>query len=138
MVDALREAWRVLTPDGVLIDVRPVTEPIIVEVVAGTQAVWAKTVHMYSAPQDAAAADAAMRYAVSSEWFAFQTSLTFDFEIYCENAAEWSAYAESRQLSGVAIPNEELEERRRDYSADGQPAVLRCRRPWKLTTYRKK
>ena len=42
MVDALREAQRVLTPAGVLIDVHPVTAPILVELVVATQAVWQK------------------------------------------------------------------------------------------------
>jgi hypothetical protein len=57
MVDALREAHRVLTPSGVLIDVRPVAAPIVVEVVTATQAVWAKTVDAYSTPEDIAAVD---------------------------------------------------------------------------------
>jgi ubiquinone/menaquinone biosynthesis C-methylase UbiE len=67
MVHALREAHRVLTPSGVLVDVRPVIAPIVVEVVIATQAVWAKTIESYSAPEDIAAADAAVQQAVSRE-----------------------------------------------------------------------
>ena len=44
MVDALREAHRVLKPSGVLINVRPITAPVVLEVVIATQAVWAKTI----------------------------------------------------------------------------------------------
>jgi hypothetical protein len=138
MVNALCEAHRVLTPPGVLIDVRPVTEPIMVEVVIATRAVWAKTVDTYSAPEDVAAADAAVRHAVSRDWFVFETSLPFDFEIYCDSAAELRVYAEGRKLRGADIPYEELEERRRESGAEGQTARLRCRRPWMLSTYRKK
>jgi hypothetical protein len=105
MVNALREAQRVLTPSGVLIDVRPVTAPIVVEVVIATQTVWAKTVESYSAPEDVAAADAAVHHAVSR---------------------------------GDEIPYEELEKRRCELGAEGQAARLRCRRPWMLSTYRKK
>jgi hypothetical protein len=57
----------VLTPSGVLIDVRPVTAPIVVEVVIAAQAVWATTVDSYSAPEDVGLADAAVRHAVSRE-----------------------------------------------------------------------
>jgi hypothetical protein len=138
MVNALQEAQRVLTPSGVLMDVRPVTAPIVVEVVMATQAVWAKTVDSYSAPEDVAAADAAVQHAVSREWLVFETSLPFNFEIFCDSAAELRVYAEARKLRGTEIPYEELEERRRELGAEGQAARLRCRRPWMLSTYRKK
>ena len=138
MVNALREAQRVLTPSGVLIDVRPVTAPIVVEVIIATQAVWAKTVDSYSAPEDVAAADVAVQHAVSREWLAFEMSLPFNFEIYFDSAAELRVYAEARKLRGAEIPYEELEERRRALRAEGQAARLRCRRPWMLSTYRKK
>ena len=137
MVDALREAHRVLTASGVLIDVRPVTEPIVVEVIFGTQAVWAQTVYSYSAPEDVAAADAAVQHAISREWLVFETRRAFEFEIHCDSAAELRAYAEARKLRGAELPHEELEERRRDLRGVGNAARLRCRRPWMLTTYRK-
>lgn len=138
MVNALREAHRVLTPSGVLIDVRPVVAPIVVEVLIATQAVWARTVDSYSAPEDVAAADAAVEHAVSGEWLASEASLPFNFEIYCDSAAELSIYVESRKLRGAEIPYQELEERRRESGMEGQAARLRCRRPWMLGTYRKK
>ena len=47
-------------------------------------------------------------------------------------------YAETRKLRGAEIPYEELEERRREFGAEGQAARLRCRRPWMLSTHRKK
>jgi hypothetical protein len=138
MVNALREAQRVLTPSGVLIDVRPVTAPIVVQVVIATKAVWAKTVDSYSAPEDVAATDFAVQHAVSREWLVFETSLPFSFEIYCDSAAELSVYAEARKLRGAEIPYQKLEERQRELGTEGQAARLRCSRPWMLSTYRKK
>lgn len=135
MVNALREAHRVLTPPGVLVDVRPVTAPIVTEIITGTQVVWAKAVDTYSAPEDVAAAGAAVQHAVSREWFEFETSVAFDFEIYCDTAAEFKIYAEARKLRGAEIPYEELEGRRRESGAE---ARLRCRRPWMLSSYRKR
>jgi len=136
MVNALREAQRVLTPSGVLVDVRPVTAPIVVEVVIGTQAVWAKVVDVYSAPEDVAAADSAVQHAVTHGWLVFETSIPFNFEIYCDRSAELGVYVEARKLRGAEIPYEELEERRRELSTEGQAARLRCRRRWMLSTYR--
>jgi hypothetical protein len=138
MVHALREAQRVLTPSGVLTDVRPVIAPIVVEVVIGTRLVSAKTLDVYSAPEDITAADSAVQHAISGGWFAFETSLPFEFEIFCCNAGELRVYAEGRKLRGAAIPYDELEEGRRRFDAQGQEARLRCRRPWMLSTYRKK
>jgi hypothetical protein len=138
MVHALREAQRVLTPSGVLIDVRPVIAPIVVEVVIATRAAWTKTVDTYSAPEDVAAADSAVQHAVLREWLVFETSLRFEFEIYCDSAGELRAYAEGRKLRGAEIPYDELEERRRLLDAQGREARLRCRRPWMLSTHRKK
>lgn len=137
MVDALREAHRVLMPSGVLVDVRPVIAPIVVEVVIATRAVWAKTVESYSAPDDIAAA-AAVAHALSRDWFVFETSSPFDFEIYCDTAAELGANAEGRKLLGASIPFKELEQRQREFGAERQASRLRCRRSWMLSTYRKK
>lgn len=133
MVDALREAHRVLAPDGVLLDVRPVVEPIVVQVVVAGQAIWAKPVEVFSGPDDIAAADAAMRHALSSGWLIFEAGRAFDFQIDCDSAAELREYVEARKLRGAGIPYEDLELRRRD-----RQARLRCVRPWMLTVYRKR
>ena len=85
-----------------------------------------------------AAADAAVQHALSREWLVFLTSVPFDFEIYCDSAAELRVYAEARKLRGAEIPYEELEERRRELGVEGQVARLRCRRPWMLSTCRKR
>ena len=138
MVDALREARRVLKAQGVLVNVRPVTTPMVVEVVVATRTIWAKEVPSYSTPEDVAAAEAAVQRALSGEWFAFEKSLHYDFDVYCDTAADLSLYAQARKLPEDKIPYEELESRRRELGADGQTARLRCRRPWLMSTYRKK
>jgi hypothetical protein len=138
MVHALREAHRVLAPSGVLIDVRPVIAPIVTDVVIGTHSVWTKTVESYTSPEEVAAADAAVQNAVSAKWLVFETSQPFTFEIYCDSAPDLRVYVETRKLRGAEIPYEELELLRRELGADGQTPRLRCRRPWMLSTYRKK
>jgi hypothetical protein len=138
MVDALSEARRVLTPQGVLIDIRPLVAPIVVEVIIAAQTIWAKEVESYSEPERVAAADAAMQHAIAYEWLAFERRISFDFEILCDTAAELTLYVQSRKLRGTEIPYDELEERRRELSAGGQAPRLRCRRRWMLSSYHKR
>jgi|SRR5579864_3118927 len=138
MVDALREAWRVLTPRGLLIDVRPVTAPMVVEVVITTRPLWAIDVSSFAGAGDNTAADAAVQHALSNEWFIFEKRCPFDFEIYCDTAEDLKSYAQMhRRMREAEIPYETLEERRLEVS-DGLRARLRCRRSWMLSTYRRK
>jgi hypothetical protein len=138
MVDALREARRVLSRRGVLIDLRPLVAPIVVEVIVAVQTTWTREVASYSAPEDVAAAEAAVQNAISSDWFVFEKSIPFDFEIFCDTAAELSDYAKARKLRGEEIPYDELEQRQAELGALRQAPRLRCRRRWMLSTYRKK
>jgi hypothetical protein len=138
MVDALREARRVLARSGLLIDLRPVTVPIVTDVVIGTRSVWSKTVASYSAPEDVAAADRAVQHAISSRWLTFETSVPFDFDIYCDTPSELRTYVAERKLRGTEIPYAELEQQQRAFGPQAQAARLRCRRRWMLSTYRKR
>jgi hypothetical protein len=138
MVNALREAWRVLRPRGILIDVRPVAEPIVVEVVIDADAIWATEIHSGSVGDDEAAADAAVQHALSGEWFAFEKRHPFEIEIYCDTAAEMRLYAQQRKLREFEISCEDLEAQHRALGADGQTSRWRCRRAWMLSTYRRK
>ena len=60
MVDALLEARRVLVADGIVIDVRPITAPALIESVSAAQVTAAVEMNTYGATEDEAAADAAV------------------------------------------------------------------------------
>jgi hypothetical protein len=138
MVDALEEARRVLTPKGILVDVRPVTAPMVVEVIIDTRAIWATEVSSNVGAEDDAAADDAVQHALSAEWFVFEKRQPFSFEIYCDTAEDLKLYAQMhRRMREAEIPYKVLEVRRRELS-DGQAARLRCGRSWTLSSYRKK
>ena len=137
MVDALRESRRVLTISGILLDVRPVTAPMVLEIVAGNHSVWATGVNTLSGAEEHAAADTAVDHALSGGWFVFESRCPFDVEIYCDSVAELSDYAQQRKLQELEMACEELEAQRRAVCGEGQASRLRCRRRWMLSRYRK-
>jgi hypothetical protein len=139
MVDALREAQRVLAPGGTVVDVRPLTARLVIELVTAERAVWAAEADANGAAEDDASADAAVRHALSRGWFAFQQSGQFDFEVYCDTAADLKTYTQTgRRMREANIPYEDLERRRRELSAStGAAARLRCHRPKMLSVYLK-
>jgi len=139
MVDALREAHRVLLPGGAVVDVRPLTARIVVELVTPERAYWAAEGDAYGAAEDDASADAAAGHALSSGWFVSARNDRFDFEVYCDTAADLKTYAEmGRRMRDSKIPYDDLEKRRCELSAStGHAARLRCHRPKMLSVYRK-
>ncbi len=139
MVNALLEARRVLVAEGILIDERPITAPAMIESVSADRVTAAVKIDSSGAAEDEAAADAAVRHALSHAWFAFERSRPFDFEIYWDSAADLKAFVKtSKRMREARIPYEELEERRNELgAATGQPSRLRCHRPWMTSVYRK-
>jgi hypothetical protein len=137
MVDALLETRRVLVADGIVIDIRPITAPAIIESVSADRVTTGMEVDAYGAAEDEAAADAAIRHALSHGWFAFHRSRQFDFEVYYDSVADLKAFVEtSKRMRGASIPYQELEERRSELgAATGQPSRLRCHRPWMVSVY---
>jgi hypothetical protein len=139
MVDALLEARRVLVAKGVVIDISPITAPAIIESVSADRVTGAAEIDAYGAAEDEAAAEAAVRHALSHRWFTFERSRPFDFEVYYDSAADLKAFVEkSKRMRESRIPYQELEERRSELgAATGQPSRLRCHRPWITSVYRK-
>ena len=140
MVDALWEARRVLLPGGTVVDVRPVSAPVTIKAVSAGRATEAVEVASYGAAEDDASADAAVRHALSRQWFTFEKHLSFAVDIDCDAASDLQSFVETgRRMREARIPYDALERQRSELGeATGEAARLRCRRPTVLSVYRKR
>jgi hypothetical protein len=108
---------------------------MVLEVIIATRSIWSIEVSSVVGAGDNQAADAAVQHALSHEWFLFEETHPFDFEIYSDTAEDLKAYAQlHRRMREADIPYETLEARRRELN-DEPVARLRCRRSWMLSTY---
>ena len=139
MVDALREAGRVLSPGGTVVDLRPVSAPVTIQAQSAARTGAAIEIASYGAAEDDAAADAAVRQALSRQWLTLERQLTFAVDIDCDTASDLREFAETgRRMREANIPYEALERQRIELgAATGDVARLRCRRPTVLSVYRK-
>src|SRR6202521_131089 len=139
MVDALREACRVVVPGGIVVDLRPMSARYRLEVVTDAVATAVAEIEAYEAQDDDNAADAAVRHAVSQGWLLPGGGIQFDFEFYWDTVVEMKQFAETaRRMRRAGVDYAELEGRRRGLSRGAEPAArFRCHRPTILNTYRK-
>ena len=109
MVDALGESWRVLVPNGIIVDVRPITALVTIEAESATRRSKLTEVESYGAAEDDAAADAAVQHALSHGWLTTEQTRYFDLEVYCDSVADLKAYAETgRRMREAKIPYQEF------------------------------
>lgn len=96
MAHALDEIRRVLKPNGILLDLRPVQDNWSVEVVssAGWQAAG-RLSDLPAALEDDEAAFQAMREAESNGWFVKEKEEEFDFFYYWDTPSEMKEFMEN-------------------------------------------
>ena len=93
MVHALKEIWRVLVPNGQVIDLRPVSENAPVEVVDGDRVLFAgRRIDCAEGIADDVAANEAMAAAVNAEWFFRENTETFEYISYWDTPDEMKAF----------------------------------------------
>ena len=139
MVDALEEAYRVMVPGGILVDLRPISARYRLEVVTDAATTAVADVEAYGVQDDDDAADAAVEHVVSRGRLLPGGRVQFDFEFYWDTVVEMKAFAEaSRRMRQAGLDFGELEERRRGLSGGTERAArFLCHRPTILNTYRK-
>ncbi len=138
MVHALQEIRRVLTPDGALIDLRPVADRWPVEVVAAQQSQAAGQVQDLPAQlaDDAASAEAVAR-AAQAGWFVLERAETFDFMYTWDTPDEMKAYIDDQWEDYVSLPAEVLERTQTLWTRAGTGAQVRVRLKMLIGYWRK-
>jgi hypothetical protein len=138
MVDALQEIRRLLVPGGIMLDLRPISEQNLVEIVtASGDAVPFGKIDAYGAVEEDLAADDAIEYALGQRLFIRESGVTFDFESYWDTAGELNAFARcSRRLRDAKLAADKIEERRRELSGPEAPARVRFHRTMMLNRCR--
>ena len=137
MVHALREIWRVLVPDGELIDLRPISEDAPVQVVAGNEVLFAgRRIDGEAGIVDDTAANEAIDSTVDSGWFIREYAGSFKYNTYWRTPDEMKAYADENYTSSY-IPNKVFVEARHLIAKSGNEARVRIHRTLNISRYRK-
>jgi hypothetical protein len=136
MVDALKESWRVLHNDGVLLDFRPLVDAPPIEIVSRESTQGSGSVDDRAAAGDSAAADAAIRTVVESGVFRPLTNTRFETAYYWDSVEEMSEYLASRRHRMSMLPSQTHVTEVFDKTAgESAPARLRCRWRNQLNSY---
>jgi len=108
MVHALQEIHRALVPNGVLIDLRPLSNNWPLEVIVDEQTSLAGPVDDSPGLPDDEAANSAIAQAGREGWFIREREGTFDFLWYWDSLAEMeSGFANDPSWAGfVSLPAE--------------------------------
>jgi len=89
MVHALREAWRVLRPEGALVDLRPLAREANLELVHDGSASLACSRDSWKALPDDAACERSLDRVIGEGLFALERRLDFECALWWESAEEW-------------------------------------------------
>jgi hypothetical protein len=137
MVHALQECWRVLVPDGQLIDMRPRTSKPDVELVFDDAIRTAGQLDDSAADSDDEAADRAIASLVSSGLLARKEERRFSFNYIWQSVAQMQAYLEGTWSAHTYVPPQVVA-RAHELSAAGGLIHCRLRRVLMMADYRKR
>ncbi len=137
MVHALKEAWRVLAPAGVMVDVRPLSQIIPLEVAYEDKRELAGMADNTPDRAYDLAADEAIGSVVSEGKFSLQSLETFDFVYYWKTYHGMVRDFADRWEGEIVVTQEVLENARKLYRRHRPIARMRLPMPMKLGKYRK-
>lgn len=137
MVHALREGRRVLTPEGLLLDLRPFAGNWPLEVVAGAQAWAAGTLDDSQEVRDDRAANAAIADLVRHGEFVQERATTFEYAWNWTSVAELEAYIAERWSTVMRLSAPTRAAAVRLVAKAGPGARVRLRRGMLLGRYRR-
>ena len=122
---ALREIWRVLAPDSLLLDLRPLSEAWPVEVVGAGGVMVTGHVDESEDIADDRAADAALAAVEREGLFVRERDGDFDFSWYWDSLGEAQAHI-AEKWPEARVPEEVLAETQRQMARAGERARVRA------------
>ena len=138
MVNALKEAWRVLTPRGVLLDLRPLAQDMPIEIASqGNIAVTGFVDGAPGKPHDDAC-DVSLERVQGEGWFASEHQRVFDLPVYFDTVDDMQRYLEENfRVRHAALECDVLEHTRRTLARGTEGARVRLRHRLLLARYRR-
>ena len=137
MVHALQEAWRVLAPGGVMIDVRPLCVDVPLEILTPAGSESAGLVDMSPEIDKDIASDAAIQAVIGDGLYKMVEQEYFDFAYYWNSIREFKADLDERWKDEVILPIEVLKQARALFKKQQDDARLRIRIRMKLAKFTK-
>ena len=142
MVDALLESWRVLQPDGLMVDLRPYHSNPALEIMA-TGGCLADDIFVpghiddSGGTPDDVASDEAIDEVVRQGYFIPMTQDSFKFANYWDTLDDLLAYADEKWRDFACIPPFVVEAARLCIASVGPHYRVRTRRNVHIAIYRK-
>ena len=138
MVHALKEIWRVLVPNGALVDLRPLSGELPLEIVADDQAKLAGFLDdSAEIPTDIASNDS-LTEVTRQGWFVRERKDLFDYLWYWDTVDEMKAYMEENWDPTPILTETVATEARRLLASGGKGARVRLRTNVLISRYRKR
>lgn len=138
MVHALEEIRRVLTPGGILIDLRPVADSWPVEIITGSAAQKVgQVVDLPAQLADDAASEEAFAQADKRGLFNLERTDCFDFVYVWDTPDEMRVYIADQWEEYIALPEEVLANARRTLQECGTGSRVGLRVKMHIARWRK-
>jgi hypothetical protein len=137
MVNALKEAWRVLVSRGTLVDLRPLCIDVPLEIISPSGNESAGLVDMSPEIDQDIAADAATQSVVLDGFYKELKRETFDFAYYWNTVREFKADLDESWKDEAILPAEVLKRARAMYKKHGEGARVRILVRMMLAKYKK-
>jgi hypothetical protein len=138
MVHALGEIQRVLVPDGILIDLRPLCDRWLIEVVSGRET--RQTGHVTDLPlglEDDEAANQAMMEAEANDWFKREGEEFFPIHYVWDTASDMEKWVDEEWEDFIGLDEEVRRATRSAWAIGDADSRVRVRVKMVVTRWRK-
>ena len=137
MVHALGEIHRVLVPDGILIDLRPIADNWTIEVFSARET--HETGHVTDLPlglEDDEAANQAMRDAESKGWFTREDKTFFPLHYIWDTASNMEKWIDEEWTDFISLGNEARQATRSAWALGDADSRVRVRAKMLITRWK--